>query len=206
MQTELKRIQREVGITFLHVTHDQSEALSMSDRIAVMNHGRIEQLGAPEVLYERPETAFVASFLGSGNLMAADLVAQDGPLATVRLADGSPVRLPRSRLGGRSSMDVGVRPERLRLVAGEAVPPGWNALEGTIAGLSYRGLGTTYRIAVTPGTELTVFEQNTGRALVDRAPGGRVRLGWDPADTYAVEASTASADATDPLEERAGGA
>src|SRR3990172_3993352 len=111
MQLELKRIQHEVGITFIHVTHDQEEAMTMADRIAVMNEGRIEQLGAPTDLYERPATAFVAGFLGVSNLLAGVVAGED----RVRLDDGTQVRLPLSGRSGRVA--VGVRPEKVRLGA-----------------------------------------------------------------------------------------
>src|SRR3990170_1090682 len=117
MQLELKRIQSEVGITFVHVTHDQEEAMTMADQIAVLNRGRIEQLGAPTDLYERPATAFVAGFLGVSNLLAGVVAGED----RVRLDDGTEVRLP---LGGRSGrVAVGVRPEKVRLGAGGGHEP-----------------------------------------------------------------------------------
>src|SRR3990170_543780 len=94
MQLELKRIQTEIGITFIFVTHDQEEAMTMSDRIAVMRHGRIEQLGAPSDLYETPRTEFVAGFLGVSNLLDADVVGRSEAMAEMRLADGTVVRAP----------------------------------------------------------------------------------------------------------------
>src|SRR2546423_6322556 len=110
MQLELKAIQHDVEITFIHVTHDQEEAMTMADRIAVMNLGHIEQLGAPTELYETPQTAFVAGFLGVSNLIPGEV---SGPDA-VRLRGGPEVRLPRESLGGRSgSVAVGIRPEKI---------------------------------------------------------------------------------------------
>ena len=115
MQVELKRIQQEVGITFIYVTHDQEEAMTMSDRIAVMNKGRYEQLGEPEVLYERPDDPFVAGFLGVSNLLPGAVEGNDGTYTAVRLADDTPVRAPRALVGDVTSVNVGVRPEKIRL-------------------------------------------------------------------------------------------
>jgi len=124
MQLELKRIQHEVGITFVHVTHDQEEAMTMADRIVIMNGGRIEQLGTPTELYERPRTAFVAGFLGVSNLLEGT-VAGDG---SVKLTDGTLVQVPRDLLGGRTgTVRIGVRPEKLRIGGGEA-----NSLAGAV--------------------------------------------------------------------------
>src|SRR4051812_4507300 len=112
MQVELKRIQQEVGITFIYVTHDQEEAMTMSDRIAVMNLGRYEQLGDPESLYERPSTPFVAGFLGASNLLGGTCEGADGTFGTIRLGDGSAVRAQAALVEGRDSagMALGVRP------------------------------------------------------------------------------------------------
>src|SRR5687768_18466387 len=150
MQVELKRIQGEIGITFIFVTHDQEEAMTMSDRIAVMRHGRIEQLGAPEELYERPRTEFVAGFLGVSNLLDGSVVGREGQWAAVRLADGSTVRAPAELVNGADSVRVGVRPEKLRVVpqqAGEAAADGdLNSLGGTVLDASYIGVSTQYLI------------------------------------------------------------
>src|SRR4051794_19643106 len=123
MQVELKRIQQEVGITFIYVTHDQEEAMTMSDRIAVMNRGRYEQLGEPEVLYERPATRFVAGFLGVSNLLRGTVEGEDDGYVAIRLADDTHVRAPRSIVGDRSTVSVGVRPEKIRLHPTDVEPP-----------------------------------------------------------------------------------
>ena len=117
MQLELKRIQQDVGITFIYVTHDQEEAMTMSDRIAVMNRGKYEQLADPETLYERPATEFVAGFLGVSNLLPATLGERDGAYVAARLADGATVRVPVAATEGKSSIRIGVRPEKIRLHA-----------------------------------------------------------------------------------------
>src|SRR5919199_6504129 len=131
LQIELKRIQADVGITFVHVTHDQEEAMSMADTIAVMNHGRIEQAGSAAELYESPRTEFVASFLGVSNLIDARLREADGALARVQTHDGATLRVPKAAIGphGSDSVRVGVRPEKVTLVpAGTDAPEGANVL------------------------------------------------------------------------------
>lgn len=175
MQLELKRIQHEVGITFVHVTHDQDEAMTMADRIAVMNRGKIEQLGPPTELYERPATAFVAGFLGVSNLLAGVVAGDD----RVRLDDGTEIRVP---LGGRSGrVAVGVRPEKVRMVAGAG-----NELPGTVTETAYVGVATQV-IVTTPAGVVSVFAQNTEAGAVPPAPGTHVTLSWSPESTFVVE-------------------
>ena len=175
MQLELKRIQNEVGITFVHVTHDQEEAMTMADTIAVMNSGRIEQLGTPADLYERPQTAFVAGFLGKSNLLDAT-VTGDG---LVRLADGSELRAPTN--GSRGDVAIGVRPEKIRL--GDA---GVNRLSGTVKESAYIGVATEVVVATSVG-ELTVFHQNVETGGGAPAPGSPVTLSWEPDATFVVD-------------------
>ena len=178
MQLELKRIQHEVGITFVHVTHDQEEAMTMADRIVIMNGGRIEQEGAPADLYERPRTAFVAGFLGVSNLLAATVVASD----RVRLEDGTEVAVPEAVLGGRSGRcHVGVRPEKLRTDGA-----GGNALQGTVAETAYIGVSTQYIVDTTCGP-LTVYVQNDRPGAHGVAPGDRLTLSWDPDSTFVID-------------------
>ena len=175
MQLFLKRIQHDLGITFVHVTHDQDEAMTMADTIAVMNRGRIEQLGPPAELYERPRTRFVAGFLGVSNLFPATVVGDD----LVRCADGTEVHVP---LNGRSgSVAVGIRPEKLR-VDGDGV----NRLAGIVAETAYVGVATQAIVETALGP-LTVFIQNasTGGAPLD--PGASVTLAWDPEAAFVVE-------------------
>jgi spermidine/putrescine transport system ATP-binding protein len=178
MQLELKRIQHEVGITFVHVTHDQEEAMTMADRIVIMNGGHIEQLGAPSELYERPSTAFVAGFLGVSNLLEGTVVAAD----RVRLADGTAVVVPAGVLAGRTgSVQIGVRPEKLRVGEGDA-----NTLEGTVTESAYIGVSTQY-IVDTPAGAVTVYVQND-RPGEGVSPGDRLTLGWSPESTFVVDA------------------
>ena len=178
MQLELKRIQHEVEITFVHVTHDQEEAMTMADRIVIMNGGRIEQLGAPTELYERPQTPFVAGFLGVSNLLEGTAVGED----RVKLADGTEVHCPREVLGGRTgTVQIGVRPEKLR-IGGDA----GNALSGVITESAYIGVSTQY-IVDTPAGLVTVYVQND-RPGSQVATGERLTLSWSPESTFVVDA------------------
>jgi spermidine/putrescine transport system ATP-binding protein len=192
MQVELKRIQQEVGITFIFVTHDQEEAMTMSDRIAVMNHGKYEQLGDPASLYERPRTRFVAGFLGVSNLLPAKPDGtSDGAYAVCRLADGTAIRVPTSLTEGLEAFEVGVRPEKIRLrETTEAIPDGQNHLQGTIRDASYLGVSTSYIVETKGGGTVTVYEQNVERATRAElwTPGEEVQMTWSPDHTFAVEA------------------
>jgi spermidine/putrescine transport system ATP-binding protein len=196
MQVELKRIQGEIGITFIFVTHDQEEAMTMSDRIAVMRHGRIEQVGPPEELYERPRTDFVAGFLGVSNLLDGEVIGRDGELAAIQLGNGTTVRAPVRGLNGGTSVHVGVRPEKLRVLAAGDAPgaeTSTNSLEGTIIDASYIGVSTQYLVETDDGHRLTVYAQNietsgAGEVLAD---GERVRLTWRPQHSFLISAVAA---------------
>ncbi len=193
MQLELKRIQTEIGITFIFVTHDQEEAMTMADRIAVMRNGRIEQLGAPSDLYERPRTEFVAGFLGVSNLLDATVVGRGGPLAEVQLADGSVLRAPDSMVNGTDRVRIGVRPEKLRVqpLSDEEEPSpetSTNTIVGTVLDASYIGVSTQYLVETADGHKLTVYAQNleTSGASEVLADGQRVRLAWKPQHTFVI--------------------
>jgi len=163
MQVELKAIQDEVGITFVYVTHDQDEALTMSDRIAVFNDGRIEQVSSPVELYEQPATEFVAGFVGVSNLLERD--------------------------GSRFT----IRPEKIQLIDPAASPNGLRTERGRIAEVAYAGMVTRYTVALEQGGELQVIRQNVnGASLEDwRAEQGReVVVGWRPEHTVAVRGSS----------------
>ena len=192
MQLELKRIQNDVGITFIHVTHDQEEAMTMADTIAVMNNGKVEQQGAPAKLYETPRTAFVANFLGQSNMLKAEL---KGTMGDDLLLDVHGVRLalPRSRAAAEGSeLLIGVRPEKIRISPAGADASG-NRLEGGIVtDASFTGVSTQYLVKMPWGQELMVFVQNLGVGGV-HPPGTKVDLSWDPAHTFALDGS---ADAT----------
>jgi spermidine/putrescine transport system ATP-binding protein len=189
MQVELKRIQQEIGITFIYVTHDQEEAMTMSDRIAVMNRGHYEQLGEPESLYERPTTRFVASFLGISNLLPGAVQGNDGTYASVLLADDTRIRAPRALVGDDARVDVGVRPEKIRMHDDQAVPPaGHNHLLGVVRDASYLGVSTQYLVEARGGARIMVYEQNVERATKSElwAPGEAVQLTWSPDHTFVV--------------------
>ncbi len=183
MQLELKRIQQDVGVTFVHVTHDQEEAMTMADQIAVMTDGRIDQLGAPTDLYEHPATAFVAGFLGVSNLVAGT-VDGDG----VAMAGGIRVRARADALRGRSgAVRVGFRPEKVALAPAGSESGAANALRGVVKEYAYVGVATQY-VVDTPAGEVQVFHQNATPGVHVAAPGTEVTLTWDPEATFVVEA------------------
>jgi spermidine/putrescine transport system ATP-binding protein len=208
MQVELKRIQSEIGITFIFVTHDQEEAMTMSDRIAVMRHGRIEQLGAPEELYERPRTDFVAGFLGVSNLLDAEVAGRGDRFSELRIADGTVLRAPTSALDGDTKVRLGVRPEKLRVLAigddADTADSETNSVEGTVLDASYIGVSTQYIVETKDGHRLTVYAQNleTGGAGEVLADGQRVRLTWKPQHTFVIGPAVGPLPSADPeLEE-----
>jgi spermidine/putrescine transport system ATP-binding protein len=175
MQIELKRIQREVGITFVFVTHDQDEALTMSDRVAVMCDGEVHQAGTPEEIYERPSTRFVAGFIGTANLMTGRY---DGSAV---LLPGD-VRLQTGALAGAvagEELSLAVRPEKIWL---SELTPEMVQVDATVTATVYGGPTTTYLLEIAPGVELSVLEQNLQRSRTeDRwTDGERVRIGWHP--------------------------
>jgi spermidine/putrescine transport system ATP-binding protein len=177
MQLELKAIQHDVAITFVHVTHDQEEAMTMADRIAIMNAGKIEQLGTPSELYERPQTAFVASFLGISNLLPGTV---SGPDA-VKLDDGTEVRLAQGTLNGQTGrVAVGVRPEKIRLGHGEA-----NRLTGRLLETAYVGVATQY-VLETPAGNVSVYVQNSEPGALEQAPS---EISWSPDSTFVVDST-----------------
>ncbi len=175
MQIELKRIQREVGITFVYVTHDQEEALAMSDRIAVMHDGVVQQLGPPEEIYEQPVKAFVAGFIGISNLLPATV--EDGG---VRLSTGGLVAAPvPGELPDGSEVQLSIRPEKLWI---DELEDGMASVEGVVAERVYLGTTTQLIVELGPGARLVALEQNTSRARADDRweLGDRVRVGWRP--------------------------
>jgi spermidine/putrescine transport system ATP-binding protein len=211
MQIELKRIQGELGITFIFVTHDQEEAMTMSDRIAVMRSGHIEQLGTPEELYERPATEFVAGFLGVSNLLDAEVIGRNGTFADLRVADGSVVRAPNGSVSNGDRVRIGIRPEKLHvhpLTDGDAAQASdeTNHIDGTVLDASYIGVSTQYLVETADGHRMTVYAQNletsgTGEVLAD---GQRVRLAWKPKHTFVIEPGTGGGQSVPQMEEEAG--
>jgi spermidine/putrescine transport system ATP-binding protein len=180
MQLELKSIQHDMGITFVHVTHDQEEAMTMADSIVVMNNGRIEQLGSPADLYEKPASAFVAGFLGVSNLLAGTV---EGPEA-VRLDGGTVLRVSREALNGHTGpVAVGIRPEKIDIEKLEIGADGnGNTLSGKVRERAYVGVSTQY-VVTTPVGEVTVYVQGAG----PHAPGEELQLSFAPESTFVVE-------------------
>ena len=187
MQLELKRIQTEVGITFVHVTHDQEEAMTMADTIAVMNDGHIEQLGDPAELYESPQTTFVANFLGQSNLIRAKVTGSVGEMLELE-AHGKRLTIPR----GRSFTDAtdlwfGVRPEKISVAVRAAAVEDAQSVGGVIVDASFIGVATQYLVRMPWGQELTAVRQNDGSPIL-RA-GDEVVLTWDPGHAFGLDAS-----------------
>jgi spermidine/putrescine transport system ATP-binding protein len=190
MQIELKRIQTEVGLTFVHVTHDQEEAMTMADTIAVMNAGVIEQMGAPADLYESPKTTFVANFLGQSNLIEVNVGNRSSDFVTADM-HGVPVSVPTSRAhaeGGKGWL--GIRPEKVLIgEEGEALEaPGHTVPGGVVSDVSFVGVSTQYLVRMPWGQELQVFEQNTGRRRLFRH-GDKVELSWRPEYAFLLDHS-----------------
>jgi spermidine/putrescine transport system ATP-binding protein len=175
VQIELKRIQAEVGITFVYVTHDQEEALTMSDRIAVMQSGRIEQLGTPEELYERPATRFVADFIGSTNLLHG-VIEPDG---SVRLSSGEIARAAHDGIASGTEVEISVRPESIELVPFDAV----GAIRGQVEQAAYLGTNLSYQVRTAGGLVLSVLTSKTGTRLpVD----SEVAVTWPPSEALVL--------------------
>ena len=195
MQLELKRIQTEVGITFVYVTHDQEEAMTMSDRIAVMRAGKIEQLGNAEDLYERPATAFVAGFLGVSNLLDGRVTGKSDGTLDIELENGRTIRASSS--SGYAAGDVvsaGVRPEKLKISrigdddSAASTDDATNAIEGRVADASYIGVSTQYVVRLDDGRDVTVYAQNLDTSGVsEQYPvDQKVRLSWSPKHTFVI--------------------
>ncbi len=186
MQIELKRIQQEVGITFIHVTHDQEEAMTMADTVAVMRSGSIEQLGTPADLYDKPATAFVANFLGQSNLLPIEVTSVSGAVAKV-VSHGSELTVESASLpdGQTAGLRLGIRPEKLRLVS--ATDSVWtNRLSGEVTDVSFTGVATTYLIRMAWGQEITVTQPNDGTARATL--GEQVTIAWDPHHAFVIGA------------------
>ncbi|MEP7378335.1 MAG: ABC transporter ATP-binding protein [Chloroflexota bacterium] len=194
MQLELKRIQTDVGITFIYVTHDQEEAMTMSDRIAVMRAGKVEQLGTAEELYERPSTAFVAGFLGVSNLLEGRVVGHSDGAIEVELSGGRRVRAASEGFADGSTVRVGVRPEKLRLEAttdeGQVARAanGSNELVGRVSDASYVGVSTQYVVRLDDGQDVVVYTQNLDISGIgeQHSEGQQVRLSWLPKHTFVI--------------------
>ena len=197
MQIELKRIQLEVGLTFIHVTHDQEEAMTMADTVAVMNAGVIEQMGAPEELYENPRTTFVANFLGQSNLIGGTIKSRSADVVTVDM-HGVDVSIPAGRAHAAGDEGwIGIRPEKVLIgEPGEVLDaPGNSIPGGVVSDVSFFGVSTQYLVRMPWGQELQVFQQNTGHRRLFRS-GDSVELSWRPEYAFLLDhAQDASAGA-----------
>jgi spermidine/putrescine transport system ATP-binding protein len=206
LQIQLKQIQRDVGITFVYVTHDQEEALTMSDRIAVMNRGVLEQVEAPEDVYERPRTTFVAGFIGVSNLMPGSVASIDGAGAVVRLDAGPEARAPHARgLAAGERCHAVVRPEKLELHPSAAGAPGGRAsVEGTVESALYLGTATQVTVMLADEVRMTVLVPNTDEAARGRlpGPGDAVRLAWLAEHTHLVRDAEAEGPTTEAAKQK----
>ena len=193
LQIELKRIQADIGITFVHVTHDQEEALTMADTIAVMNEGRIEQMGSGEELYERPRTEFVANFLGISNLVDGTVGSRDGTMATFDAEEGERVFVPSDRFANVNGgpIRIGIRPEKIEIASSdstrEASSASRNVIHGRVTVASYLGTSIQYVVETKTGRELTVIAPNRDGGADSIGPGRDVSLAWDPDHTFVVQ-------------------
>lgn len=191
MQVELKRIQREVGITFVYVTHDQGEALTMSDRIAVMNDGGIEQLGTPREIYERPASKFVAGFIGTSNLLSGQVSETSGMNAIISYGPDGQIVVPLAdgqRAAAGDNLELTVRPEKIEICT-EQPNGGGSAVRAKVSEVVYLGTSTNYLVATATGADVTVFVQNATTADDIAERGDDVWLSWDPRHSYAIGAA-----------------
>ncbi|MDP9860958.1 MULTISPECIES: ABC transporter ATP-binding protein [Streptosporangium] len=185
MQIELKRIQREVGITFVYVTHDQSEALTMSDRIAVMNDGQVEQLASPREIYESPATTFVAGFIGTSNLLSGTVDRLVPGSAMLKLGQEGRVLVAGDGFRVADPIAVTVRPEKITISTEE--PAGdVSIVPGVVSEVVYLGLYNSYTVSLADGAEVTVFQQNALDSTSTAERGDAVWLSWQPHHSYAI--------------------
>jgi spermidine/putrescine transport system ATP-binding protein len=204
MQVELKRIQREVGITFVYVTHDQGEALTMSDRIAVMNDGVIEHLGTPREIYEHPATRFVAGFIGTSNLLTGKVSSVNGGSAVIQVSPDERIIVPMGEhvFSPGDYIELTVRPEKIGLSLGRPdtgppepppeLPDGHCLLRGKVTEVVYLGTATNFNITTSTGAEVVVFMQNAASADATATSVKRddaVWLSWQPQYSYAIGSS-----------------
>jgi spermidine/putrescine transport system ATP-binding protein len=186
MQAELKSLQERVGITFIYVTHDQGEALTMSDRIAVMSHGNVLQCATPVEIYEHPNSRFVADFIGESNFLPGTVIRSEPDLVTVQLHNGSTIRAARRGDYRREqAISIAVRPERLRL-SGKATNNGLNCLAGNVQRTIYLGTATRYEIGLPGGSTLTVDQPTTEQPEINNQS-DTLYVTWSPASTLLLE-------------------
>jgi spermidine/putrescine transport system ATP-binding protein len=183
LQVELKRVQLEVGITFVYVTHDQEEALALSDRIAVMDHGRVEQLGTPEELYDAPRTLFVAGFIGTSNLLPGTVESVDAEAVTVRLANGEACMARRGGTAAGDAVNVAVRPEAIEIGTDGSDHGGDPGLPATILQSAYLGVSVSHQVRTGGGLTLSVVVPRSHERF---EIGDRVRVTWRATDAMVL--------------------
>jgi spermidine/putrescine transport system ATP-binding protein len=184
LQIELKRVQAEVGITFVYVTHDQEEALTMSDRIAVMNRGKVEQLGSPEELYERPTTRFVADFIGTTNLLTGAVETADAASALIRLEGGESCVVAGGGLAVGATVELSVRPESILIKASNgSSSAGPEPIRGQVEQVAYLGGNVQYQVRTSGGLSITALAPKTGQRL---PVGSDVDVVWPPAEALVL--------------------
>ena len=206
LQVELKRIQRDVGITFVYVTHDQEEALTMSDRIAVMSHGVVEQVDAPEAVYDRPRTTFVAGFIGVSNLMPGVAGAKMNGARELQLDSGVTVSAPGCDADQGERCFAVVRPEKLKVTRVEdPAPAGLPSVEGMIESSLYLGTATQMVVRLADEVTMTVLVPNSDEDERQKLPGAgaRVRLSWATDHMHVVKESVAPVEGPEEIQQSA---
>ena len=187
MQVELKRIQREVGITFVYVTHDQGEALTMSDRIAVMQGGLLEQLGTPREIYEKPSTRFVAGFIGTSNLLGGTVDGMENGRAVLTYGPGERVLAPvKGDVAAGTEIEVSVRPEKIDLYPTAAEAKGDCVISGVVTEVVYHGTSTNYTVKTAACPDVVIFDQNASSAEDVAGRGDTVFLSWSSQHSYPI--------------------
>jgi spermidine/putrescine transport system ATP-binding protein len=187
MQVELKRLQKKLGITFIFVTHDQEEALTMSDRIAVVNKGRIEQIGESTAIYHSPQTTFVANFIGQANILEGKLIADEGSFTRLRLLGGVEVLVPsESRLDTMTDLLVSVRPEKIHLQ--KSKPTGMNVFEAVVEDELFKGATDQLQLRSEGGLELTAVVANESATQECFHKGEKLWCSLHPSDIVVVTA------------------
>jgi spermidine/putrescine transport system ATP-binding protein len=186
MQLELKHLQTRLHTTFIYVTHDQEEALSMSDRVAVMHQGRVEQVGTPREIYEEPATAFVAGFIGVSNLIRLRVQEVEGGIATATLGPGDRVQMPAGDTRPGDQVKVTIRPEKVRVSANGAEPDEGCRVRGILRDVVYLGVTTQFVVKLQSGEEISAFQLNRDRVPDAVRPGVEVCLTWRPQDNVIV--------------------
>jgi spermidine/putrescine transport system ATP-binding protein len=188
MQVELKRIQREVGVTFVYVTHDQGEALAMSDRIAVMNDGAVEHLGTPREIYEHPATKFVAGFIGTSNVLSGVVSTVEDGRAVIVPGPGERIIVPlrQGSVAPGHNLELSVRPEKIDLSTTAPSNGDGSVVRGVVTEVVYMGTSTNYTVRTSTGADVAVFDQNASSAEDVAVRGDDVFLTWRPQHSYPI--------------------